>query len=100
MTVLRPTSVRWRRKCSAAVTSLRCEIENSVRILIDEQRRFTIVLRPDNLNGRRKVTIRNTFGIVNVQCIYNRVIGARCVECVKISSLSIVLEDDNEWRRR
>src|SRR4051794_26080887 len=44
--------------------------------------------------------VGNGCGGVNLHRADSRIVGARCVECVKVTSVAVVLEDNHEWRCR
>src|ERR1051325_8520024 len=103
MSMRRPSSLCGRigREAVATITAPRIEIENRMRIIVDQQGGFAVVWRPNDLYLRGHVFVRYTFDIINVKGIHDWVVRSRIIERVKVTGLSIVFEDGHQgWRGR
>ncbi|ODT90243.1 MAG: hypothetical protein ABS86_04090 [Sphingobium sp. SCN 64-10] len=72
----------------------------TIRVLVDQQSRLEAVARPDQLDERWLIPIRDLGNIVDVHRVEDRIFLACEVEAVEISGHPVVFEDDRKARTR
>jgi len=80
-------------KSTATVAALSFEIENGVWIVVDEQRRFAVIQRPNDSEVGRTVPVGNRGDIIDVQGVDDRVFAFLGVQRVEIACLAVILEN-------
>src|SRR5262245_15505354 len=89
-----PWTVSWRIwEFIEAEASAGREIEDRVRLVVDEQCCLLTVLRPNDQNDRWEIMVDNRLYIIDMKRIDDCVIIIARIDSIKISRLTLILED-------